>query len=134
MMTVPHKMVRLERTSDYRSVGLLRFYCAVLCCGMYVHMVTQLQYVRTYVHTFIQLLNKYTHTYNIRTYPATSTEHFAEQSYVCMYVCMQDYTSCKHYEWLCPTSLWETNCLLLWDTSYTVVPHLGIVYRKQTLV
>ena len=27
MVTVPHKMVELERMSDYRGVGLERFHC-----------------------------------------------------------------------------------------------------------
>ena len=29
MVTVPHKMVGLERMSDYRGVGLQRFHCIV---------------------------------------------------------------------------------------------------------
>ena len=29
MVTVPHKMVGLERMSDYRGVGLERFHCTI---------------------------------------------------------------------------------------------------------
>ena len=30
-MTVPHKMVELERMSDYRGVGVKRFHCIYVC-------------------------------------------------------------------------------------------------------
>ena len=35
MVTVPHKMVGLERMLDYRGVGLARFHCIILCTSMY---------------------------------------------------------------------------------------------------
>ena len=31
MVTVPHIMVGLERMSDYRGVGLVRFHCILNC-------------------------------------------------------------------------------------------------------
>ena len=36
MVTVPHIMVGLERTLDYRGVGLVRFHCILMHCNMYV--------------------------------------------------------------------------------------------------
>ena len=37
MVTVPHTMVGLERTLDYRGVGLERFHCTYTRKWMYIH-------------------------------------------------------------------------------------------------
>ena len=55
MVTVPHIMVRLERMSDYRGVGLARFHCT---------------YVHTYLHICLSV-NDTVYTYILRTYVCT---------------------------------------------------------------
>ena len=35
MVTAPHKMVGLERMSDYRGVGLQRFHCYSIIMSQY---------------------------------------------------------------------------------------------------
>ena len=46
MVTVPHKMIRLERMLNCRGVGLQRFHC------MYLHVYSHLYYIMCYLSWF----------------------------------------------------------------------------------
>ena len=52
MMTVPHKMVELERRSDYGGVGLQRFHCTCV-----VHDIMCIQVLTREIFAFLMVIS-----------------------------------------------------------------------------